>query len=48
MSAFLVEDNTINRVVTWLTREVATHYFTLERLARKYDVDLTSDTCVER
>jgi hypothetical protein len=43
MSAFIVEDKTINRVVTWLTREVATHRFSLDQRARKYDVDLTSD-----
>jgi hypothetical protein len=43
MSAFIVEDETINRVVTWLTREVQTNRFTLDWLAREYDVDLTSD-----
>ncbi len=43
MSAFMVEDTTINSVVTWLKREVATSHFTLDRLARKYGVDLTSD-----
>jgi hypothetical protein len=43
MSAFMVEDATINRVVTWLKREVTTSRFTLDWLAREYDVDLTSD-----
>lgn len=43
MSAFIVEDTTINRVVTWLTSEVSTSHFTIDQLARKYDVDLTSD-----
>ena len=43
MSAFMVEDKTINRVVTWLTREVQTSRFTLDWLAREYDIDLTSD-----
>src|SRR6266567_4712591 len=43
MSAFMVEDTTINRVVTWLKREVATSRFTLDMLAREYGVDLTSD-----
>ena len=43
MSAYIVEDETINRVVTWLRREVAISHFTLDRLAREYDVDLTSD-----
>ncbi len=43
MSAFMVEDKTINRVVTWLTREVATNrHFTLDWLAREYGVDLES------
>ena len=42
MSAFMVEDTTINRVVTWLKREVQTSRFTLDWLAREYDVDLTS------
>src|SRR6266496_4857378 len=43
MSAFMVEDTTINRVVTWLKREVRRSRFTLDRLAREYGVDLTSD-----
>ncbi len=43
MSAFMVEDTTINRVVTWLKREVATSRFTLDMLAREYGVNLTSD-----
>ncbi len=43
MSAFMVEDTTINRVVTWLKREVQTNRFTLDGLAREYGVDLTSD-----
>ena len=43
MSAFVVEDKTINSVVTWLKREVATNrHFTLDRLAREYGIDLTS------
>ena len=43
MSAFMVEDKTINSIVTWLTGEVATSHCTLDQLARTYDVDLTSD-----
>ena len=43
MSAFMVDDKTINSVVTWLTREVQSSRFTLDWLAREYDVDLTSD-----
>ena len=49
MSAFMVEDTTINSVVTWLKREVATNrHFTLDRLAREYGVDLTSDNWDEK
>lgn len=48
MSAFMVEDTTINRVVTWLKSEVATSHFTIDRLARKYDIDLVSDKWDER
>ncbi len=48
MSAFMVEDTTINRVVTWLTREVTTNRFTLDWLAREYDIDLTSDKWDEK
>jgi len=44
MSAFMVEDQTINRIVTWIKREVQTARYALDRLARKYNVDLTSDT----
>src|ERR1051326_2575672 len=43
MSAFLVKDETINRIVTWLKREVAISLFIIDQLAREYDVDLTSD-----
>ena len=42
MSAFMVGDQTINRVVTWLTREVSTSHFEIDRLARKYGIDLGS------
>ncbi len=36
-----VEDITINSIVTWLAREVATNrHFTLDRLAHEYDIDL--------
>ena len=48
MSAFMVEDKTINRVVTWLTREVSTRYSPLDRVARTYDVDLSSDKWDEK
>jgi len=48
MSAFMVEDITINRVVTWLKREVSTSRFTLNWLAGEYDVDLTSDQWDEK
>ena len=48
MSAFIVEDTTINRVVTWLKREVQCSRFTLDWLAREYNVDLTSDNWDEK
>ena len=47
MSAFMVEDKTINRIVTWLVREVRTSYSTMDRLARKYRIDITSDNWQE-
>ena len=40
MSAYVVEDKTINRIVTWLSREVITNLSTLDHLAQKYNVDL--------
>ena len=43
MSAYIVEDETINRVVTWLTREVQSSRLTLDWIAKDFDVDLTSD-----
>jgi hypothetical protein len=42
MSAFMVEDKTINSVVTWLKREVQSSRFTLSFLAREYGIDLES------
>ena len=48
MSAYMVEDKTINRIVTWLSRAVATRYASFEGLARTYDVDLTSDKWDEK
>ena len=42
MSAFMVEDKTINSVVTWLKREVQRNHFALSFLAREYGVDLES------
>jgi len=48
MSAFMVNDKTINSVVTWLTREVSTSHFTMDQLARKYNVDLVSDKWDEK
>ncbi len=48
MSAFIVDDTTINRVMTWLKREVATSRFTLDWLAKEFDVDLTSDRWDEK
>ena len=48
MSAFIVKDKTINRVVTWLKSEVATSHYTLDQLARKYDIDFVSDTWDEK
>jgi len=47
MSAYIVEDTTINKVVTWLRREVSTNHFSLE-VARKYNIDLTSDQWEEK
>lgn len=48
MSAFMVEDQTINRVVTWLKREVSTHFSYIDRIARKYAVDLVSEKWDEK
>jgi len=48
MSAFMVKDQTINRIVTWLKSEVATSHYTLDQLARKYDVNLTSEKWDEK
>jgi hypothetical protein len=48
MSAFMVEDETINRIVTWLRREVSTSHFAIDRLARKYGVDLGSSNWDEK
>ncbi len=42
MSAFMVEDETINRIVTWLRREVSTSHFAIDRSARKNGIDLVS------
>src|SRR5260370_36524860 len=47
MSAFMVEDKTINRAVTWLEREVRTNYAPIAYIARKYNMDLTSDNWQE-
>ena len=48
MSAFMVEDETINRIVTWLRREVSTSHFAIDRLARKYGVYLGSSNWDEK
>jgi hypothetical protein len=48
MSAFMVEDKTINRVVTWVAREVSTNFSMMDRLARKYEIDLVSDNWEEK
>jgi hypothetical protein len=48
MSAFMVEDETINRIVTWLRREVSTSRFAIDRLARKYRIDLVSSNWDEK
>lgn len=48
MSAFMVEDKTINRVVTWLTYEVMTSRYSLDRLSRKYKIDLIGEKCDEK
>ena len=48
MSAFMVEDQTINRVVTWLTREVKTQFSYIDRIARKYEVDLVGEKWTEK
>src|SRR5438105_6840714 len=48
MSAFMVKDKTINRIVTWLKSEVSTSHYTLDQLARKYDIDFVSDTWDEK
>lgn len=49
MSAFIVEDTTINKIVTWFRREV-THRQdnTLDRLAQKYHIDFVSDLWDEK
>ena len=44
MSAFIVEDTTINKIVTWFRREVYRRESnTLDQLAKKYQIDLVSD-----
>jgi hypothetical protein len=48
MSAYIVEDKTINIVVGWLERELANSRFTLDRLAREFDIDLASDKWDEK
>ena len=48
MSAFMVEDQTINRVVTWHTREVSTRFPNIDRIGQKYGVDLVSEKWDEK
>jgi hypothetical protein len=48
MSAYIVEDTTINQVVTWLSSEVSVSHFILDQLERKYDIDLVSDMWDEK
>src|SRR2546428_12610533 len=47
MSAFIVEDKTINKVVTWLQREVSRERFSIDQIASKYPIDLYSYTWEE-
>lgn len=49
MSAFLVEDATINKIVTWLRREISTgDRATLDQLAMKYHLNIMSDMWDEK
>jgi hypothetical protein len=48
MSAFMVEDQTINKVVTWLTREVSHNFPDMDWIAHKYGVDLVSEKWDEK
>ena len=48
MSAYMVEDKTINRVVTWLRQEVATSSYAIDPLASKYNIDLSGYTWDEK
>jgi hypothetical protein len=48
MSAFIVEDKTINKIVTWLRREVFKQSFTLDQKATKYHIDLYGDMWDEK
>jgi hypothetical protein len=48
MSAFMVEDETINRIVTWLRREVSNSRFAIDPVARKYGIDLGSSNWDEK
>ncbi len=43
MSAYIVQDTTINKVVSWIEREVWRHNFTLDQLGQKYHIDLYGD-----
>ena len=44
MSAFIVEDKTINKIVTWFRREIYRRESScIDHLAKKYDIDLISD-----
>jgi hypothetical protein len=48
MSAFMVADETINRIVTWLAREVSTHHVLAERLAKDCAIAVGSDKWEEK
>src|SRR5437764_13591615 len=48
MSAYIVENKTINKVVCWIEREVWKHNFTLDQIAQKYQVDLYGDMWKEK
>jgi hypothetical protein len=44
MSAFIVDPETINRVVTWMSNEIETNRYTpLRALAQEYDINLSDE-----
>lgn len=48
MSAYIVEDKTINKIVSWFQRERHSMEGSLEFIARKHNINLISDMWDER